>query len=104
MRKCRIKKNFWFNDEEDNLLKQLSEFSGKTQTQVIKKLLKGATIKEKPPQEFYKNINELVSLKRELKKVRDLARFTQELDVNKLQKYLDEIDELRARITENYLK
>ena len=42
MRKSRIKKNFWFNEEEDTLLKKLSKISGKTQTQVIKKLVTGA--------------------------------------------------------------
>ena len=31
MRKCRNKKNFWLDDDDNNLLKNLSELSGKTQ-------------------------------------------------------------------------
>ena len=34
MRRCRNKKNFWIDDEENNLLKKLSEMSGRTQTEV----------------------------------------------------------------------
>ena len=35
MRKRRIKKNFWFDEDEDNSLKNLSKLSGKTEVQVI---------------------------------------------------------------------
>lgn len=104
MRKCRIKKNFWFDDEENELLKKLSEMSGKTQTQVIKKLIRGATIKEKPEQEFYQLLNDLIKLRVELKKIRDTSRFTRELDTKKIQETLSKLDELRQRITETYLK
>ena len=31
MRKRRIKKNFWFNEDEDKALKNLSDLSGKTE-------------------------------------------------------------------------
>ena len=40
MRKKRIKKNFWFDDEEENLLKNLSQVSGKKEVEVIRKLVR----------------------------------------------------------------
>lgn len=104
MRKSRIKKNFWFNEEEDTLLKKLSKISGKTQTQVIKKLVTGAEIKEKPPQEFYETMKQLLELRKELKYVRDKSRYIKDLDAKRVARTLDKIDELRMKITEKFLK
>lgn len=104
MRKRRIKKNFWFDEDEDNTLKNLSNLSGKTEVQVVRKLIKGASIKEKPPQEFYNMIQELVDYRKEIKKLKDLARYTKGLDQKRISETLDGIDELRMRINEKYLK
>lgn len=104
MRKCRIKKNFWFNDEENNALKTLCDYSGKTQSEVIRKLVTGATIKEKPPEDFYQSLKQLLELRKEIKIIRAEARYTRELDAKKVAITLDQIDELRMRIVEKYLK
>lgn len=104
MRKRRIKKNFWFDEEEDNALKNLSKISGKTEVQVIRKLITGATIKEKPPQEFYEIIKELLQFRKDIKTIKELSRFTKELDTKRVEKTLNDIDELRLRIVEKYLK
>ena len=104
MRKRRIKKNFWFDEDEDNTLKNLSNLSGKTEVQVIRKLIKGTTIKEKPPQEFYETMKELIQFRKELKTIKDLTKYTRELDTKRVDKTLKGIDELRTRIVEKYLK
>lgn len=104
MRKRRIKKNFWFDEDEDNTLKNLSNLSGKTEVQVIRKLIKGTTIKEKPPQEFYETMKELLQLRKEIKIIKDLSKYTKQLDTKRVDKTLKGIDELRMRIAEKYLK
>lgn len=104
MRKRRIKKNFWFDEEEDNSLKNLSSVSGKTEVQVIRKLITGATIKEKPSQEFYEIMKELLHFRKDIKTIKELSRFTKQLDTKRVEKTLDGIDELRLRIAEKYLK
>mgnify|MGYP000165705628 CR=1 FL=1 len=104
MRKKRIKKNFWFDDEENNLLKKLSELSGKKEAQVIRKLIRGADIKERPPKEFYEELNKLISLRKEIKAIRDTSRYTRELDTGKVKKVLDNIDLLREQIVNKFLK
>lgn len=104
MRKRRIKKNFWFDEDEDNTLKNLSNLSGKTEVQVIRKLIKGTTIKEKPPQEFYEKMKELIQFRKEIKTIKDLSKYTRELDTKRVDKTLKGIDELRMRIVERYLK
>ncbi len=104
MRKRRIKKNFWFDEDEDNTLKNLSNLSGKTEVQVIRKLIKGTTIKEKPPQEFYETMKQLLQFRKEIKTIKDLSKYTRELDTKRVDKTLKGIDELRMRIAEKYLK
>ena len=104
MRKRTIKKNFWFDEEEDNSLKNLSNLSGKTEVQGLRKLRTGATIKEKPPQEFYEIMKELLHFRKDIKTIKELSRFTKQLDTKRVEKTLDGIDELRLRIAEKYLK
>ncbi len=104
MRKRRIKKNFWFDEEEDNSLKNLSNISGKTEVQVIRKLITGASIKEKPPQEFYEIMKELLQFRKDIKTIKELSRFTKQLDTKRVEKTLDGIDALRLKIAEKYLK
>ena len=104
MRKRRIKKNFWFDEEEDNALKNISRLSGKTEVQVVRKLIKGATIKEKPSQEFYEMTKELLQFRKEIKSIKELSRYSREVDIKNDDKILNGIDELRIRITEKYLK
>ena len=104
MRKRRIKKNFWFDEEEDNALKNISRLSGKTEVQVVRKLIKGATIKEKPSQEFYEMTKELLQFRKEIKSIKELSRYSRGVDIKKVDKILNGIDELRIRITEKYLK
>ncbi len=104
MRKRRIKKNFWFDEDENNTLKNLSNLSGKTEVQVIRKLIKGTTIKEKPPQEFYETMKEFLQFRKEIKTIKDLSKYTRELDTKRVDKTLKGIDELRTRIAEKYLK
>ena len=104
MRSRRIKKNFWFSEDENNCLKNLSEQSGKTQTQVIRKLVTGAVIKEKPSDDFYKTMKELLELRKEIKNLRAEARHTRTFEANKISKVLNQIDEVRTLIIEKYLK
>ncbi|MBR0351507.1 MAG: hypothetical protein IJH76_06815 [Clostridia bacterium] len=104
MRSRRIKKNFWFNDEENNALQNLSEESGKTQTQVVRKLVTGAVIKEKPTEEFYKAMKELLELRKEIKNLRAEARHFRAYDTNKISRILNEIDKFRTLIIEKYLQ
>ena len=88
MRKRRIKKNFWFDEEEDNALKNISRLSGKTEVQVVRKLIKGATIKEKPSQEFYEMTKELLQFRKEIKSIKELSRYSREVDIKKVGKMI----------------
>ena len=104
MRKCRNKKTFWLNDDDDNTLKEMKSISGKSEVDIIRKLIRGTQIKEKPSEEFYDYLNQLVELRKELKKVRDGTRYETEIDTKKLNKLIKEIEYLRKTILDMYLK
>ena len=84
--------------------KEAESAAKKKAEEVIKKLIRGATIKEKPPEEFYKKLNELIDFKKEMKKLRDSIRLTKQCNTDKLDKLIEKIEKLRTAITENYLK
>ena len=67
-------------------------------------MIKGATIKEKPPEEFYKKLNELIDFKKEMKKLRDSIRLTKQCSTDKLDKLIEKIEKLRTEIIEIGLK
>ena len=60
MRERTIKKQFWINQEEDNLLKAKSKKSGLNESEFLRSCIKGYKIKEQPTKEireFTKNIS-----------------------------------------------
>ncbi len=65
-RKRTIKKNFWFNEEEENKLRQIVKATGKNESELIRDFITGKSIKEKPQEEFYIAIKELRMLSRYL--------------------------------------
>ena len=51
--KRKIKKQFWFNSEEERKIKLLSKQTKLTEADVIRNLLMNCELKEKPDTEFY---------------------------------------------------
>ena len=49
-------------------------------------------------------MKELLKFRKEIKTIKDLSKYTKELDTKRVYKTLDGIDELRSRIVEKYLK
>ena len=45
MRKRTHKKNFWFNDEEENRIKELCNKSGMNESDIVRNLIMGNDIK-----------------------------------------------------------
>ena len=60
MRIRNIKKQFWFNDEECQALKDNSLKAGLTESEYIRKVIMGYKLKEKPDERFYENVEEYV--------------------------------------------
>lgn len=54
MRSRTHKKNFWFNDEEENKIKNLCSKSGMNESDIVRNLILGNSIKEAPKDTFFK--------------------------------------------------
>ena len=57
-----IKKNFWFNKEENNILLNKSKLAGMNASDYIRKIVLGYELKEKPDDKFYEQIKLLKSI------------------------------------------
>lgn len=62
MRKRTHKKNFWFNDEEENRIKELCNKSGMNESDIVRNLIMGNDIKEAPSNKFYEVVRDLRSI------------------------------------------
>lgn len=58
----KIKKQFWFSEEEDTELKHKADIVGIPQSTLIRMLVKGFCPKEKPEAKFYEAMGELYKM------------------------------------------
>ena len=59
MRNKNIKKQYWVDEEEDNLLKEKSRKAGLSESDFIRQYIKGYKVKEKPDDNFYYILRDL---------------------------------------------
>lgn len=62
MRTRTHKKNFWFNDEEEYAIKELCNKSGMNESDIVRNLILGNSIKEAPTDKFYEVVRDLRSI------------------------------------------
>lgn len=62
MRTRTHKKNFWFNDEEEYAIKELCSKSGMNESDIVRNLILGNSIKEAPTDKFYEVVRDLRSI------------------------------------------
>ena len=62
MRYRNIKKQFWFNEEECNILATNSNKAGLSEAEYIREILVGYKLKEKPDDRFYDNLKIIRSI------------------------------------------
>lgn len=59
MRKRQFKKQFWFNNEEIRVLQQKAEQAKTSEAELIRNLIMGIEIKEKPDDRFYEEMKQM---------------------------------------------
>lgn len=103
MRKRTIKKNFYLNEDENNLLKEKCKSAGKTEATFFRQLIKGCKLKEKPDEEFYEAIKLLRAISINLNQI---ARKANSLDFIDAPAYKNEVEKLNnfiVKIKNKYL-
>ena len=83
--RTRIKKQFWFTEEENRELKRKAKLCGITETAVIRILVKGFEPKEKPDSRFYNTMRELSAIGNNINQLAAKANTLGFIDTQKLQ-------------------
>lgn len=98
MNKRKIKKQFWFNNEEERKIKKLAKETKLTEADVIRNLIMETELKEKPDDEFYKVMKVLYGIGNNLNQLTRRANingFIDELEYKKEKMKLDQfIDDI----------
>ena len=103
MRRRTIDKHFRFDEKENKLLHELSLKSGLTESDVIRTLLKGNTIKELPDKKFYEAINEINKIGVNINRLAKIANTTGDIYYNKLNSNFIYLNSILEKIKEKYL-
>ncbi len=103
MRTRTHKKQFWFNDEEETLLKEKASLSGMNESDYVRSLILGYEIKAKPDDEFYSSIKLLRSISNNLNQIAVKAHKIGFIDVSSYKEEVAKMDNIIDEIKSKYL-
>ena len=69
MRERSIKKQFWINQDEENLLKSKSKRAGLNESEFLRSLIKGYKIKEQPTKEIRDFIKQISGISNNINQI-----------------------------------
>lgn len=104
MRTRQIKKQYYLNEDELNILKNKCLKTGYNEGSLIRSLLMGFEPKEKPPIEFYNAIKEIRKIGININQLTLIANSTGKIDSVKLDKEIDILNNLILELKTIYLK
>lgn len=103
MRRRTIKKNFWFNYDEDRQLKKLSSDLNLSEANVIRRLLFETYVKASPPKEFYIAVEKINKIGVNINQLTRIANQTGSIYVQELNKQFKELDDLIKELKEKFI-
>ena len=103
MRNRTIKKSFYINYEEQELLKEKSKVVGLSESELLRCLIKEFVPKEKPGKEFYDEIKNLRMIGNNLNQLTKYANTTGKLREIELIKLMNLIEKFIFELKEKYL-
>lgn len=103
MRTRTHKKQFWFNDIEEDTLKEKSSLAGMNESDFIRSLVLGYELKAKPDVEFYKSISLLRSISNNLNQIAIKAHSLNFIDELSYKKEVEQMDKLIDDLKFKYL-
>lgn len=103
MRTRIYKKNFWFNEEEKEVLAYKSELAKMTESDFIRKLVLGYQLKEKPDDRFYDVMRTLRNTANNLNQLAKRANTQGFIDEKDYHRQVDRLNEFIDKIKEEYL-
>jgi hypothetical protein len=103
MRKRTIKKQFWLNDTEDELLKYKSNKAGLSESDFLRSIINNYTLREKPDENFYYILRDLRGLASNMNQVARQANKYQYVDSDKFFSIANKVSDFVIDIQEMYL-
>lgn len=104
MRVRQIKKQYYLNEEENEILKNKCLLTGYNEGSLIRSLLIGFKPKEKPPVEFYNAIKEIRKIGININQIALIANSTGKIDNSKLDNEINSLNILIRELKTVYLK
>ena len=80
MRKYSIKKQFYVNQKEDDLLKVKSKKAGLSEAEFLRSCIKGYKIKEQPSNEIRKFINQITGIANNINQIARVTNATRNIN------------------------
>ena len=102
MRIRNIKKQFWFNDEECQALKDNSLKAGLTESEYIRKVIMGYKLKEKPDERFYETMKMLRNTSNNLNQLVKRANLNGFIDEVAYKKEVEKLDDFIYEIKSKF--
>ena len=98
------KKQFWFSEEECDILATNSTKAGLTESEYIRELLVGYKLKEKPDDRFYENLKVFRSLANNMNQLTKKAHSLGFIDELAYKKNADMVIKFLEELKNKYLK
>ena len=92
MRKRNIRKSYWLNREEANILKKKSKQAGLNEGEFVRQLLVGAELKEQPSSEFYSFLKELRAIGNNINQIARRVNYDGKLNDEHLKEEIEKIN------------
>lgn len=103
MRKDRIKKNFWFKENVNDILISNSKKAGLSQKNYVEELIMNNTIKEKPDDRFYDVMKQMRSISISLNQIARKANSLGFIDVPAYKRESQKWNEFMLEVKKEYL-
>ena len=99
-----IKKQFWITPEDDEILKMKCEKACLSEAALMRYLIRGYEPREKPDKRFYKSMNDLSAIGRNINQIVAKANTLNFVDAPLLAEELNKLKVLRTKIEMLYLR
>lgn len=99
-----IKKQFWITPEDDEILKLKCEKACLSEAALMRYLIRGYEPREKPDECFYKSMNDLSAIGRNINQIVAKANTLNFVDAPLLAEELNKLKALRTKIEMLYLR
>lgn len=103
MRNRSIKKQYWLNEEENNLLKEKCLKTGLSESDFIRSYIKGYKVKEKPDENFYYILRNLGGIANNINQIARVANRSLYVDSRDYDKHMQKVLDFITDIEELYL-